>query len=135
MKMKCLEHPHKKRHNTQQEAETSLLLLDNKNLRIYKCDSCNGWHLTSKIEKKMTKTWREGTATYHKTGDSLHIVYDSGIESYWVDNIRHREDGYAYFAPAYNGYDEIKRWYYQGEKINCETQEQFERLIKMKVFW
>jgi hypothetical protein len=46
----CFEHPNKKRHNTQQEAETSLLLLNNKNLRTYHCESCDGWHLTSKME-------------------------------------------------------------------------------------
>jgi len=45
---KCFEQPNKRRHNTKQDAETALLLLDNKNLTIYHCDSCDGWHLTSK---------------------------------------------------------------------------------------
>lgn len=44
---KCFEHPDKKRFNTQKEAETALLLVSNDNLRIYKCDTCLGWHFTS----------------------------------------------------------------------------------------
>jgi len=45
---KCFEFPNKRRHNTKKDAETSLLLLDNKNLDIYFCTCCEGWHLTSK---------------------------------------------------------------------------------------
>ena len=44
----CFDHPNKKRYNTQKDAETAVLIYDNKNLRIYKCDTCGGWHLTSK---------------------------------------------------------------------------------------
>ena len=46
----CLEFPNKKRYNTKQDAET-VILLHSKNLLVYKCDSCQGWHLTSKIKK------------------------------------------------------------------------------------
>ena len=45
MNKKCLEYPNKKRHSTKKDAETSLLLIDNKNLTIYFCESCEGWHL------------------------------------------------------------------------------------------
>lgn len=45
---KCFEHPNKKRYNTKKDAEKDLLSISNINLRIYHCDSCNGWHLTSK---------------------------------------------------------------------------------------
>lgn len=48
---KCFKYPHKRRHTTQKDAETSLLVLDNKNLTIYHCDSCDGWHLTSKAQE------------------------------------------------------------------------------------
>ncbi len=47
---KCLEFPNKRRHNTKKEAETSLLMLNNKNLTIYHCDSCDGWHLSKIVE-------------------------------------------------------------------------------------
>lgn len=44
---KCYEHPDKNRYNTQKDAETAILLLDKRDLRTYKCNSCSGWHLTS----------------------------------------------------------------------------------------
>jgi len=44
---KCLLFPNKKRYNTKKEAELAVILLNSKNIRIYKCDCCNGWHLTS----------------------------------------------------------------------------------------
>lgn len=45
---KCFEYPNKVRYNTQKDAETFVLIYNDKKLRIYYCDSCNGWHLTSK---------------------------------------------------------------------------------------
>lgn len=46
----CLEQPNKKRYNTQRDAETAILLVDNRDLRTYKCGACSGWHLTSSQE-------------------------------------------------------------------------------------
>ena len=45
---KCFEHSDKTRYNTQWDADTAILLIGNNELRIYHCDSCDGWHLTSK---------------------------------------------------------------------------------------
>lgn len=44
---KCFEFYEKKRYNTQRDAETAILLLDNRDLRVYNCETCRGWHLTS----------------------------------------------------------------------------------------
>jgi len=44
---KCLEQPNKRRYNTKREAETAILLLDSRDLRVYHCGGCGGWHLTS----------------------------------------------------------------------------------------
>lgn len=44
----CLAEPNKNRYNTQKDAETIILLGDKKDLRSYKCPTCQGWHLTSK---------------------------------------------------------------------------------------
>lgn len=48
---KCFEHPNKKRFSTQKDAEAALLTSNFKNLRYYHCETCDGWHLTSKIKK------------------------------------------------------------------------------------
>jgi len=45
---KCFEFPNKKRYNTKKEAEAALAYHNLKNLSLYKCQSCLGWHLTSK---------------------------------------------------------------------------------------
>ena len=42
----------------------------------------------------------------------------------------HREDG-----PAVENNDGTKHWYLNGRWINCSSQEEFKRLIKLKVFW
>lgn len=46
---KCFDQPNKRRYNTERDAETAILLVENKDLRVYKCDSCKGWHLTSSL--------------------------------------------------------------------------------------
>jgi len=45
----CLEFPKKKRFNVKQDAEKAIFLLDNKNIRVYLCKTCDGWHLSSKF--------------------------------------------------------------------------------------
>jgi hypothetical protein len=42
----------------------------------------------------------------------------------------HREDG-----PAIERDNGIKEWWYQGQYIRVTTQDEFEKLMKMKAFW
>ena len=49
---------------------------------------------------------------------------------YYQDNVLHREDGPAVFWTK----EGTKIWYYKGKYIACSTQEEFERIIKLKVF-
>lgn len=44
----CFDFPSKNRYNTKRDAETAVLLSNNKDLKIYHCESCNGWHLSHK---------------------------------------------------------------------------------------
>lgn len=44
---KCLEFTNKNRYNTQQDADTAILLSNNKDIYSYHCLSCDGWHLAS----------------------------------------------------------------------------------------
>lgn len=63
-----------------------------------------------------------------------HIVTRMGKygthREYWFDNKRHRIDG-----PAIEYACGVKRWYYDDEFIDCKSQEEFERIIKLKAFW
>lgn len=44
--------------------------------------------------------------------------------------VPHRLDG-----PAVEFSSGCNIWYVNGERINCSTQEEFERILKLKTFW
>jgi len=44
--------------------------------------------------------------------------------------LRHRLDG-----PAVENDYGYKAWYVDGRYIDCKTQEEFEKLLKLKAFW
>jgi hypothetical protein len=52
---------------------------------------------------------------------------------YYKNNTLHRLNGPAYIAGIV--YGNKKEWAYYGQLIICKTQEEFEKLIKLKVFW
>ena len=68
--------------------------------------------------------------------DKLHRVDGPAIEDsdgskYWlIEGKRHRVDG-----PAYEGSNGIELWYYEDKLIDVESQDQFERLLRLKAFW
>ena len=49
---------------------------------------------------------------------------------YLLDYKFHRLDG-----PAIKYNDGEKEWYYEDNFIDCNSQEEFERYIKLKLFW
>lgn len=54
----------------------------------------------------------------------------NGGKEYYQHGQLHRDDG-----PAVEHPENHKEWYLHGKKLNCETQEEFERLMKLKAFW
>jgi hypothetical protein len=74
--------------------------------------------------------------TIYYLNDKLHRLdgpayegYD-GYKEWWKNDELHRIDG-----PAVEYSNGNKYWYYEGKKIDCKSQEEFERLIKLKLFW
>jgi hypothetical protein len=64
-------------------------------------------------------------------GRGLYIeIFPSGNKYWMCRGSIHREDG-----PAVVREDGHRSWWYHGEKLNCDSQEQFERLLKLKAFW
>jgi len=52
-------------------------------------------------------------------------------DKFWIlEGKFHREDG-----PAVEFADGTKAWYYQGKYIHCQTQQQFEKIIRLRLFW
>lgn len=61
--------------------------------------------------------------------DGPAIVYENGDESYYVNGALHRLEG-----PAVNWFHNPE-WFINGKLINVNSQEEFERYLKLKAFW
>jgi len=62
--------------------------------------------------------------------DGPAIEYPNGYKRWYIEGQLHREDG-----PAIDGADGIKFWFIKNKRVQCTSQEEFERLIKLKAFW
>jgi hypothetical protein len=76
------------------------------------------------------KFWyKEGTNILHREDGPA--VEDFDRAKFWyINNRLHREDG-----PAVEYASGDKFWWIDGKLIDCQTQEEFERLVKLKAFW
>jgi len=87
---------------------------------------------------------------YHRE-DGPAIEWHTGEKEWYVNGLSHRENGPAtdYIStkrwvidgklhrldgPAIEDADGNKRWFFHGEEINCTSQEEFERIIKLRAF-
>ena len=61
----------------------------------------------------------------NSSGCTVWLVNDTNDYS----SIFHREDGPAVIHPNGKSF-----WWYEGEYIDCKSQEEFERLLKLKAF-
>jgi hypothetical protein len=83
-----------------------------------------------KIDYFGNKLWyKEGTMILHRE-DGPAIEYFEGSKEWYLNGKLHREDG-----PAIEDSDGRKYWYLNGKLLDCKTQEEFERLIRLKAFW
>lgn len=78
-----------------------------------------------------------GTARWWYKGDKLHRELGPAIECpngdvwWYYEGLIHRLDGPA--VSDRNG--ETLGWYYKDEWINVNSQQEFERLLRLKAFW
>jgi len=71
------------------------------------------------------KRWTLNGLLHREDGPALE--YTNGSTLWYHHGALHRLDGPA--EEWVNGY---KYWWYQGERISCSSQEEFERIIKLK---
>jgi hypothetical protein len=77
-----------------------------------------------------------GSKRYWNNSGFLHredgpaIEYHDGTKEWWVNGKLHREDG-----PAVEWNYGDREYWYHGKHIDCNTTEEFIKLIKLKVFW
>lgn len=100
-------------------------------------DGSKWWYLYGKLYRVNGPAieYSNGRKEYY-INDKLHredgpAIDDSsnGNKEWYINNMRHREDG-----PAFD-WKNAKRWYLYNKSLACKTQEEFERLMRLKSFW
>ena len=82
-----------------------------------------------KTEYPNRTEWTNQLGKRHRI-DGPAIEYANGNKYWFLNGKRHREDG-----PACEYVNGDKSWWYHGKYIDCKSQEEFERLLKLKAFW
>lgn len=75
------------------------------------------------------KKWINDKGQPHRE-DGPAFEWDDGDRWWCINNKFHRTDG-----PAIDNINGRQEWYYNGVKLNCSTQEEFERLMALELFW
>jgi len=75
-----------------------------------------------------TKYWYLNDRLHREDGPA--VEYVDGDKWWYFHGKPHRLDGPT--VEYTNGY---KSWWYYGEQVDCSSQEEFERLIKLKALW
>lgn len=65
----------------------------------------------------------------HKA-DGPSIEFSSGRREWYYNGVRHRENG-----PALEFPDGSKHWYYKGKLVDVNSQQEFEKFIKLIFFF
>jgi len=78
--------------------------------------------------------YNDGYKSWYKDGkrhriDGPAVEHNDGEKYWYKEGKRHRLDGPAYI------YNKIKYWYYKGKHIDCNSTEEFLRIINLKAFW
>ena len=59
------------------------------------------------------------------------VVYINGDEEWYKEDSLHRENGPAWNWKSCNDIS----WHYEGKLIDCKSQEEFERIMKLRLFF
>jgi 3-methyladenine DNA glycosylase Mpg len=81
------------------------------------------------VDEAGTKYWINENDELHRE-DGPAVEYMDGSKYWCINGKCHREDG-----PAAILIGICTSWYYNDERIDCSTQEEFERIIKLRMFW
>jgi len=74
-----------------------------------------------------------GTERYWEGGKIVYVKYTDGFQSWWKNGYRHKEDGPAIIFGDNKPMPD--QWWYNGERIKCNSQQEFERMLRLKAFW
>ena len=74
------------------------------------------------------KQWRLNNKLHREDGPAYEWI--DGSKFWYLNGLLHREDGPA-IEYARSG---SKRWFYHGKQIDCKDNQEFLRMIKLKIF-
>lgn len=80
------------------------------------------------IDSYGNKRYIKNNLFHRENGPAVELI--SGGCIWFLNGLKHRLDG-----PALDSGFGHKLWYYKGQKINCTTQDEFVKLLKLKAFW
>jgi hypothetical protein len=75
-------------------------------------------------------------AIHYYLNDKLHRldgpaqIWFDGLKLWYQNGLLHRTDG-----PAREFRDGYKDWWFEDKQIDCTSQKEFERYLKLKLFW
>ena len=76
------------------------------------------------------ETWFTNRLKYHRIDGPAYIGASGLYKAWYFDGKRHRLDG-----PAIERAVGQNQWWIDGKKIDCSSQEEFKRIMKLKAFW
>jgi hypothetical protein len=93
-------------------------------------DENGQWHREDgpAYEDASGKFWYWHGKFHRQDGPAIEDA-DGGKFWYWHGQF-HREDG-----PAWEYADGTKEWYWYDQKIDCQSNQEFLRIVKLKAFW
>lgn len=98
--------------------------------------SIKEWYFEGNLHRDDGPATETNTANFWYQHNEIHRVnrpaveYADGCMMWYQNDKLHRLDGPAIYRP-----NERCSWYVDDIRINCNSQEEFERLLKLKPFW
>jgi hypothetical protein len=88
----------------------------------------NDFNILNRPSINIDKVWNKKWKLHRLDGPAAE--YANGDKKYFQNGKLHRING-----PAVEYVDGYKEWWFEGKFIKCNSQEEFERYIKLKLFW
>ena len=80
------------------------------------------------VDSNGTKRWYKDDLFHRLDGPA--VEYTNGTKVWYKEGKLHRLNG-----PAVENSNGIKYWHYEGKKLKVSSQEEFIRLMDLKLFW
>ena len=81
-----------------------------------------------KIYPSGNKEWYLNGLAHREDGPAVEFI--NGDKAWYLNGFLHREDG-----PAREFVNGDKIWYLHGKKIDCKDNQEFLRIVKLKIFF